>query len=269
LPRLLIGVLSSDLDGFLEIRRNGQTPTWISQARKSGIEVVPYTSSSLAINAIHRQILSGFQLQELVNRTPLMHVRKVRVGPGRLSHELRSFHVGLPKPELNSLGELVSNHPDSLASVGIRTLEFFKFALQNYDFDFLVRTNTSSFLNVRRLSETLSGTPRTGQVYALTGRWGAVPYPSGALYVLSRSDVEAVVEHDSDWIHEYIDDVALGLLLRKIRGQVNYSPIPRFEFSEQDIDDLSFQENLVHYRCKSVSPQTAVDRMLLLQKQET
>ena len=269
MPRILIGVLSSDQDGFLEIRRDGQTPTWITQARSGGIEVVPYTSRSLPINAIHKQILSGFHLQELVNKTPLMHVRKARGRPGRLSHELRSFQEGLPKPELNSLGELVSNHPDSLASVGIRTLEFFKFALQNYDFDFLVRTNTSSFLNVRRLRETMSGTPRSGQVYALTGLWGAVPYPSGALYVLSRSDVKAVVEHDSDWIHEYIDDVALGLLLRKIRGQVNYSPIPRFEFSEQDVDDLSFEKNLVHYRCKSVSAQTVIDRMLLLQKQGT
>lgn len=269
MPRLLIGVLSSDREGFIDIRRNGQVPTWISGARTRGIEVVPYTSGVQGINSVHRKIMSGFRVQEMVNRTPISHVRLVKAHPGELSNELRVFHQGLPKPELNAFGDLVSSHPDSLASVGMRTLEFFKYALENYEFDYLVRTNTSSYLNISGLLATLSREPKLGQVYALTGRWGAVPYPSGALYVLCRADVEAVVERETDWIHEYIDDVALGIQLRKLRGAIEYVPIERFEFSQNDVSDLTFKSGFVHYRCKSMSSQTVISRMLLLRGCET
>lgn len=152
---------------------------------------------------------------------------------------------------------------EGLPFIGARTLRAFEFALNNFEFEYLARTNSSSYLDVRGLALHLPRESSSGVIHGLTGRWGRSTYPSGALYIMSRADVETVINNKERWIHEYIDDVALGLLAKEVFGQVSYIPVPRFDFpflwSPQE---PKAPPGFMHYRCKSTDPQTTIARML-------
>lgn len=254
-------VLSSNLDPYDRILSEGQEKTWIRDARRDGFQVLPYlASSSVPIDVAVRRIEKKLSRHERINRLGLNAVRAVRRSPGSLSRELIALNV--PTSTLDERhGRIYSSIADSLATIGLRTLEAFQYALKHYSFDYLARTNTSSYVDVDRLSRLLPEKPSDSKVFALQGTWGRMQYPSGALYVLSRQTVELVVHNASDWQHEYMDDVALGLLLARHIKNLEYEDVPRFDFpftGEQK--DPYFPATYVHYRCKSSNWRFTVSR---------
>jgi hypothetical protein len=165
---------------------------------------------------------------------------------------------------LPSTDSLSIDIPDSLASIGVTTLLSFKFALENYQFDYLARTNTSSYLNLDILNELVNAHVSVGskRVLALHGFWGKKPYPSGALYVLSRQQIEEVVSKAHEWIHDYIDDVALGLLLNLKKN--DYIPISRYEFeanSTSSYGEILPKVGYAHYRCKGSNSRETIQNL--------
>lgn len=268
--RILVTVLSSNRQPFHQILNEGQKPTWIQSALRAHTQVLLY-SSDLGQNefCLESSILNQkLRLSEFVNYTGLGRARVPRSRPSfvsrRLSAHSRELSFQVTRGE-NGLLELRSDIPDSLATVGVRTLEMFEYALANLEFDFLVRTNTSSFLRVEKLADLLDQSKSGGTVFAQTGSWGGLPYPSGALYILPRPTVQAVVDNRQFWIHDYIDDVALGLLLKKLSLD-RYTWLPRVDFPMNG--DTFPSKNEVdaglHFRCKSSDPKLTISRMLRL-----
>lgn len=254
-------VLSSTNHPYDKILSEGQEKTWIEAARRHGNQVIPYLSISRSLpDRTLAKIERKLERHEWVNRLGLNSVRPIRRSPGNLSQSLLDKFV-LSGNLDEGLSRLHSSVEDTPASIGLRTLEAFKYALDHYSFDYLARTNTSSYVDVNQLSRGLP--PRSSQhkVFALQGSWGRTPYPSGALYVLPRQTVELVADRAGDWQHEYIDDVALGLLLAKHIRNLEYEAIPRFEFPfEVDYQDMPIPSSFVHYRCKSAEWRTTVRR---------
>ena len=230
-------------------------------ARRHGHQVIPYLSLSSSLpDSTFAKIERKLERHEWVNRLGLNSVRPIRRTPGKLSQALFNKFV-LSGTFDESLSRLYSSVVDTPASIGLRTLEAFKYALDNYSFDYLARTNTSSYVDIDQLGRGLP--PRSSQhkVFALQGSWGRTPYPSGALYVLPRQTVQLVADRAADWQHEYMDDVALGLLLAKHIKNLEYEAIPRFEFPfGVDYQDTTIPSGFVHYRCKSSDWRTTVGR---------
>lgn len=262
MTRLLTLVLSSASDPYIRILEEGQEPTWISSARALGNQVFPYLSAGSGQSASALNVEKLFDRHEFINRIGANRWRHVRNEPGKLSRELIACNKSQFRLDQRR-SRLVSEGRDSLALIGLRTLEAFRFVLENYEFEFLARTNTSSYINVEKLRSFLPSKVRSGQVFALQGRWGKFQYPSGALYVCSRQDLELVVESSALWQHEYIDDVALGLLLRRVVPNLTYIDIPRFEFPfHPDVEPLVSNANsAAHFRCKSSDWRETVRRM--------
>jgi hypothetical protein len=196
----------------------------------------------------------------------------VRFRPGPVSKLTRRKIDSAAKPRFSrheTYDELRSQIPDVLASIGFRTIEAYEYALGNYDFDYIVRTNTSSYVDLLNLAAYLRADGTIAPVHCQTGTWGSTPYPSGALYILNRDAVEKIVEHKARWRHEYIDDVALGLVLNRL-GLARYSWLERFDFSfHKDLEPEAIPKspNLFHYRCKSFSPSITINRMRRLFKE--
>lgn len=260
--KLLTLVLSSEEQPFQDIRLLGQRPTWISQAESEGFSVLAYTSKGDANERLRRQVDRVHGLEEVINKTPLSRIRPVRGLPGRLSSQV-VLASAEAEVQIDGWGNLDDSLGDGLALIGARTIRAFEYALENFDFEFLARTNTSSYLDVSGLSKQLPESASRGTIYALSGRWGRNPYPSGALYVLSRQDLEELVANQHFWIHEYIDDVALGLLAKRVFGTPTYIPIERFEYPfNAGADDPQASKDFVHYRCKSPQPDVTISRLV-------
>lgn len=229
-----------------------------------------YLGDASAPVGIYFRLLGWYlKLSEFLNFLGLSRFRIVRFRPGPVSKLTRRKIESAARPSISAYethDELRSQTPDVLASIGFRTIEAFERALNNYEFDFIVRTNTSSYVDLFNLVAYLEADGAISPVHCQTGTWGSTPYPSGALYVLNRETVEKVVQNKSMWRHEYIDDVALGLVLHRL-GIGRYSWLDRFDFSfdeDRESEAIPRRANLFHYRCKSYSPSVTIKRMRYL-----
>jgi hypothetical protein len=268
---LLTLVLSSHKAGFWEIYQNGQLPTWISHYRSRGYKIIPYFSEPRALTDPLSLLLEktdrSIGRAELFNKLHLNQFRIPRRRPSKNSKLLWGESSARDVSHFSSTDSLSIDIPDSLASIGVTTLLSFKFALENYQFDYLARTNTSSYLNLDLLSQLVDANLSfdKNRVLALHGSWGKKPYPSGALYVLSRRQVESVVSQADEWIHDYIDDVALGLLLNLEKE--DYIPIIRYEFeasSSPHYGDILTNVGYAHYRCKGSTYSETIQNLHLV-----
>ena len=130
----------------------------------------------------------------------------------------------------------------------IRTFELTK----DLDYDYIFRTNSSSYIDKEFLSEYLRNKPRNKYYSGIIGDHNGIKYAPGSGYVLSRDLVNIVLENVAQWDHSYIDDVSLGLVL-KSKGHTP-TPGPRFDNHTKNIFQLFFNKiplNYFHYRLKS------------------
>ena len=265
-PRLVVGVLSSEREDYRAIRERGQKPTWVKKY-SADFPIIFYSSKS-APNAEDSMFLSKldkrYKREDLRNHFPLQSLRRIRNRPSPVSQLVTRMVEVFSGTAVRDELMLWSQIPDSLSTVGARTLEFLRFAIENFEFDYLVRTNTSSYLSLDLIQQQLSPQPSPKTIYALSGKWGRTPYPSGALYVISKAQVEKVLENSAAWIHDYIDDVALGLLLRRLVPDLIYRDIPRFDYPIHGSKDPLAPTSFGHFRCKATSPAETITRMQTL-----
>ena len=99
-----------------------------------------------------------------------------------------------------------------------KTIKAFEYCLQNFEFDFMLRTNLSSLWKFDVWYKRLQKLPRESCSFAVTLCAGRFRFPSGAGFTLSKD----VVQHTVDQFaktpkHElsHHDDVAIGYLLSK------------------------------------------------------
>jgi hypothetical protein len=143
---------------------------------------------------------------------------------------------------------LYSKYEETFENIGLKTIDMFKYAYENYEFDFLLRTNASSYINQEALINYL--TNKIPKNYA-GGFIGKIPnkfnFLSGSGYVLSRDLVNFIIKNSEKWDHSLIDDVALGQFLYE-NTNVKLQFHPRIDNNNKH--KLIFNPNIFHFRCK-------------------
>ena len=125
------------------------------------------------------------------------------------------------------------NTPERWSSISIKTLVALDFCLENYDFDFLVRGNATSFFNVEVLRNYLkiSGANYLGPVHKNK------PFASGWAIGMSRRATTYLVQNFNFSALRYFDDEAFGKVLTPIFG---CDELPYLEISSlQDLRSYS------------------------------
>lgn len=157
--------------------------------------------------------------------------------------------------DANLIGrDLYVNASDDALGMGDKTIKSFEWMLENTDFEYLFRTNTSSYFSYSNLLSYIEknfGEKKyvyAGKIHTTNDSSGkSVNFASGSGYILNRNTVKKIVENQKHWEHEYWDDVSLGLLLRKL----NLKPIDAQRF---DIEGNPYKQkidiNQYHYRCR-------------------
>lgn len=160
-------------------------------------------------------------------------------------------------------------HVESYKNIGHKTVDAFKYVQDHYDFDFIFRTNTSSYVDQINLVKHLSQYDPNKDLYSGVK---CVPPPkdkrpvfaSGCGYSLSRTTVSKILEDRGSWNHEVIDDNALAWLM--IKHGIPVTNAHRFDMTNpktwEKFGFLAASRNF-HVRCKGelwVKPKLVMHR---------
>lgn len=153
--------------------------------------------------------------------------------------------------------------PEGFDYIMKKTIAFFRLALRTRDFNYLFRTNCSSYVNLANLKKNLQDAPRRGYFSSVTGfvhpdkRRSA----SGSGYALSRDLVELVMRNQ-ERVDRFgcPDDVMLSFLLEDLG-------YPFREGRRQDFTSLAGVKHIdpshYHYRCKVYRDGKRIDHELM------
>lgn len=143
--------------------------------------------------------------------------------------------------------KIILNTKEGLENIGYKTIRAFEKVLSSYEFDYVFRTNSSSYVNINKLLEYVSDKPLESFYHGVIGYSEGNKFASGSGYFLSKDLVELVVKNKEQWPHSYIDDVAISLLLKKF----NILPTlaPRLDITHLPLTDEI--NNHYHFRCKT------------------
>ena len=134
-------------------------------------------------------------------------------------------------------------------SLGYKTLEIFNY-IKDLEFDYIFRTNSSSFVNQKKLLEFLSDKPRTNFYCGIVPFQG---FASGCGYFLSKDLIELILKNKNSWNHQLLDDVALGQLLWHLKVPID-PRATRLDIYNDMGTSIVFStinvENYYHFRCK-------------------
>lgn len=144
---------------------------------------------------------------------------------------------------------LLINADDGYKSIAKKTLLAFERVNRDYDFDYIFRTNTSSYVNFSRLENFISNNENILDYCGkkLVTQEGDV-IASGAGFFLSRKNIELIINNKNYYEESLPDDVAIARLLKRfdihpndsIRKDLKKIPSPNKVFIGKDF----------HYRCR-------------------
>jgi hypothetical protein len=144
------------------------------------------------------------------------------------------------------VGNLIkTNVGESLYNCGHKTIRAFEL-LKDYEYDYIFRTNSSSYIDKQMLKDYLLDKPKNNFYSGIIGNYNNILYASGSGFVISKDAVDLVLQKKDRWNHNYIDDVSLGLLLREFNILPTLSP--RLDIQKVDNETPM---NYYHYRIKT------------------
>lgn len=144
---------------------------------------------------------------------------------------------------IDSENNLLCKCNEKLENIGYKMLESLNFINKNLEYDYIFRTNLSSYVDTKKLYDYIKMNHIDyGGVIGLYS--DNTKFASGAGYVLSKKSVNYILENQTKWDHSFIDDVALAKLME---SDFNITPLKR-----QTINSVNEEIDLnhFHYRCK-------------------
>lgn len=135
---------------------------------------------------------------------------------------------------------------EGFINMGKKTILLLEYILQNYEFNYIFKTNTSSYIDLNLLNEYIIDKPKENLYSGIVGNHNGIEFVSGCGVLLSKDMVELFVNNKDKVRHDIIEDVSMGLFFKE--NNIKIIPGPRFDvnFSNEN----SIPNNHFHYRCK-------------------
>jgi hypothetical protein len=114
---------------------------------------------------------------------------------------------------------------ENMDNIGLKTIKSFELLYDSFEFDYIFRTNLSSFVHIENMIKYLKDMPSErfyGGMCTLNfsgehlQKFGEGTFASGSGYFLSKDIVKLLIDNKELWDHSIIDDVALAGLLKKL-----------------------------------------------------
>ncbi|MGY3564827.1 hypothetical protein [Sinomonas sp. RB5] len=134
-----------------------------------------------------------------------------------------------------------------------KTVAAFRHVLATEEFDFLLRTNSSSYINLPFLLDYIQNIPSRDYYGGTTWEKEGLTYVTGTSILLSR-DLVSYAAEDPYWDFDVIDDIAVGKSMAR-RG-VEPVGVPRVDlYSDSDLCGLTDEmlKTTYIFRCRGES----------------
>lgn len=147
--------------------------------------------------------------------------------------------------------EILLNIDEGLDNCGQKTILCLDL-IKSMEFDYILRTNSSSYIDKRMLRDHLYHKQRIKYYSGVIGEHNGIKFASGSGYILSKDLITTIITKSVYWDHSFLDDVSLGILLSQ--EMVFPQNAPRYEIITKNKLQLYFTPtplNHYHYRLKS------------------
>ena len=118
-----------------------------------------------------------------------------------------------------------------------KTIDVFEYVLENFEFDYIYRTNISSYININNLISYCNNISNDNNFYGgLCGYWKElnIHFASGSGFLISKNLVSLLVTNKIFINYSHMDDVGIGEFL--MRHNINIINIPRIDISNDKKD---------------------------------
>ena len=151
--------------------------------------------------------------------------------------------------------DLLIDINDDTLNMGKKTILAFEWALQNSNFDYIIRPTPSSYVYYPNLEKYINENYEHekivygGTIQETNDKDGSrIEFASGSTLILNRRCVEIIVNNKHLWDHDYWDDVGLAILLNSL--DINPSGGERFDVRGNPYK-FNIDLNFYQYRCRS------------------
>ncbi|WP_432560111.1 hypothetical protein [Granulicoccus sp. GXG6511] len=139
----------------------------------------------------------------------------------RKSFDSLAGRISIRMPVRINQGVIRADIPEFWIGTSAKMHSGLRFVAKHLKFDYLVRTNSSTYLHVPRLVEFLHAAPREN---FYSGADQGEPHAQGTCIILSRDAVEKLAL-DECWEYFKVDDQAIGGAAQ--RAEIPYNPVPQ------------------------------------------
>jgi hypothetical protein len=235
--KVLVLVLALDSEPWRTIEEQGQKVTWASADAKVPVYWLHGQTGGL-IRVWTRLVGRLLQLFGAVEA-----LKQFRVWVAAMAAQ---------RPVLQSDSRIVTGVPETYIMTNAKTVAGFRHILASHEFDYVLRTNSSTYVNLSMLSDYVQNLPSTNFYGGTLWTSGAVNYATGTSMLLSRDLVERVVD-DPKWDFDLVDDLAVGMAMS--RAGVPLNAFPRIDVcTSEDLVSLSIETLRSSFivRCKGL-----------------
>jgi len=163
---------------------------------------------------------------------------------------------------------LILNVSDNYKDISEKTREAFLWISKNIDFDYLIRTNTSSYIDLENLKKFCDRNNITnlyrGRILKYQLNNLNIHYASGDEVLLSKDTFDKIIKNINFWDINLPDDVSIGKLMNKLNIVLENSNSIQFNVNLFKKKTITHE---YHFRCRVDSPYyfpRFLDKLLLL-----
>jgi hypothetical protein len=209
--RILVLVLATDVEPWRTIQQQGQRGTWAGDDAD-----VPILWLHGHSRGPERFLLRA--VETVLRRLRLLHLfDDVHAAVGRRAAARPVDRVG---------DRVQTRVPEDYVMANAKTVAGLRHLLATDPFDFLLRTNSSTYVDLGMLQRWVEAAPSTRYYAGTPWTLDGMEYATGTSILLSRDLVE-LAANDPEWDFSTIDDVAFGRSMQ--RAGVPLDPVPRVD----------------------------------------
>lgn len=256
-PKILCVIAHGYYQPWIDILNEGQEQTWLSESRPAGFEVLHFHATPVG------NMLKTFdRWHENVRWTRKKSVSFFLI---IFDYLLTFLFLGwTPKVSKSKLIRLKdpaihAQVKDMYLTFPWKLLAMYKYVLKNYEFDYLFRTTSSSYVRAIELSKISEVLPRK-KYYGGAIAYEGARFAAGNNVLMSRDLVERIALRKCVINPTIIEDVSLGNYINSIG--IELYPLPQINIdSIEKLNSLSDEELIgnFHFRLRSGSMQKRND----------
>lgn len=245
--KILILDIHGPYEPWLQILRKGQLETWAQSTNTSRVVHVSGRPVNLVLHKIGEFVYSlKWSENKKIGRLALLLDVLIKLFLRRWLPKVVPQNEFLTPAKDTWKVEM----PDFANLMGHKVLTSLNYSL-NQDYDYLVTTITSAYIDLPRLESFLENQPRLGYLGGRITEISGFKFQQGSFRVYSRDIIEWIVRNRRKYRHWLPEDVAMGKLVYELKRDLIKIP-DSTAYSLEELEAIPDEElcMAIHVRCK-------------------